>query len=470
MTTEQRVESLWADFEPDTLISETKIPDRANELATTVDDWFAGFIKYVDPFNWDEIKTEAFRKKGFLELSGYLLNAHGVTGDNPLPEIHDVIVNRVNDRQFPHLMLRSPRELHHFALPFIYAYAVDEFETKTARRLEKCIEADAFWEVERVPYRQIESWFLSKCFSEMVASGPQIYDVETALENSLLNHKPHVIRSTLSDAYCLTHDVFFYDNHLGIFPELFPEDPAPYDISDELFGLILRYMAENNCDIVLELVISGVLQRQISRGMVQFVLSWILEKVEKHGHVPGPETNKTVLMDLPEPGEGYVDQNVDETSDRWDYDNEQERVWGENFHVNAVAGMTARIVARDWEKLERGSKNMHLNERSNRRDIARLGQVLKSFAEYDLKKGARRLHAMTDSGVMNKYQPLVRESVTFLRDQQCLDGSFGYWTNEEMLYTNAGNSSDSFRNEFVEPITEACEAAIKAVESEIEQT
>lgn len=456
-------ESIWTDFEPNTLIAESEVPDRANEISTLVDDWLSDYPEYVDPFNWENVEKQHIRIKAFSELSSYLLNAHGVAGEQPLPEIHDLIINRVNDRRFCHLMSRSPRELHHFTFPFIYAGYFGELETKTAKRLEKVINGGAFRGAERVQYRQLEYNFIFKCFSQILGYDQKIYDEKNALENSVLNHQPNVVRCLLADAYCLTHDVFFYNNYDGIFPDMFPNKPAPYDISALLRGLILRYMAEGNCDIVLELVFAGVLQRQISRQMIQLVLSWVLEKVGDRDYVPmtGPDKiAEKKSLDVDE--DALVRDNNDYQQN---YKSKREEMWVKNFHPNQIAGMTARIIARDWDKLEKRPSDHELEERSFRRDVTRLGQLLRSLSDYNLKRGAQQMEKLANSPVMTEYEAVSRDAINFLNAQRNLDGNYGYWTKEEIRYTSTGKSQETFRTQLVEPVSESCRRALRAIDT-----
>lgn len=459
-------ESLWKEFVPNSFLSESHVTDKANQLSSMVDEWFTGYTEYVDPFSWEDEDKHYIRKKAFAELSSYLLNARGIAGEKPLPEIHDLIIDRVNDRRFSHLMSRSPRELHLFSFPYIYAGYVDELEDKTATRLERVINSGAFLEAERVQYRQLEYNFIFKCFSQILGCTQEIYDEETALENSVLNHQPNVVRNLLPDAYCLTHDVFFYNNYNGTFPDVFPDDPAPYDISDVLRGLILRYMAEDNGDIVLELVLAGVLQRQISRQMVQLVLSWVFEKVEDNDYVPGPESDKTAQMKSLDVDEDSLVRNSSE--DYQNCESKREENWVKNFHINQIAGMTARTIARDWDKLDKRPTDHSLKVRSNRRDVTRLGELLKSLAKYDLKKGAHQMRELANSPVMTEYQAVSQDAINFLNDQRTLDGNFGYWTKEEIRYTNIGNSSEDFHAKLVNPVSESCQEALEAVETATE--
>lgn len=462
MPDRQPSDSLWTDVAPATVISQAELPGRTGDFARSIDDWIDEHAGYVDPFDWEDGDERYWRKKMFLEAAGYVLNVRGSGVEDPLPAVHDVVVDRVNDRRFAHKLLRSPRDLHHYAVPVLYGRYVDELDAAPAEALERTADLGAFRLAERLPMRRLEFWALSRYLSALFGGDYDWYDPEAILDASILNNQPNVARSTISDAYCLTHDVLFYNNYLGVCETAFPDGPAPYEATTLLRGLILRYMAADNCDIVSELVLSGVMQRQLSRGMVQLALSWLLEKAEPNGYVPGPELKKEQVMskislDTPD---------VDDVGTRWDYDSREEAIWGKNYHTNIVAGTTAHFVHRDWEHLEDWSGAHTVADESFRRDVCRLGELLKSLGEYDLEGGARQMRALSDSPVRSEFQGVFEQAVEFLTDQRTRDGEYGYWADEEVVYTNAGNSTESFRAELVAPVTEACRAAIEAVEAD----
>lgn len=461
MSGKQTKETPWTDIELGKWISENEVPTQVNELEGLVDNWIANNAQYFDPLEWTEQDEKFFRNKYFTELGTYFLTSYGCQDDIPIPELHDLMIERVNDSRFTHQVLRDPRNFHYYYPPILYANYVDELEPEAEATLERIIGESCFLNAEHLPYRQLEFWALSQYLSDICNYDQTKYNAELILKHSLLNYQPNVVRMKLVDAYCLTHDVMFYNNHMGIADGVFPDQPAPYDISDLLRGLIIRFMADDNPDIVLELLLSGVLQRQISRQMVQFVLSWILEKTERHRFVPGPTLDKL------KPVKSMNIQSLGRDEDSmpgWDYANEQEEIWRMNVHTNIVAGMTARILKRDWNRLDNWSKNHNLESESFRRDVMRLGQLMKSLAGYDLETGAHQMKKLSESSVINAYETVFQDAVVFLKNQKTSDGEFGYWTQEEMMYINNGNSRESFRNELVKPISDACHEAIGAVE------
>lgn len=461
MPERQSSDPLWRGVSPDSVLSQAELPERVNEFAHTVDNWINDRVQYIDPFDWEDSDERQWRKKMFLESAGYVLTARGLGVDNPLPAVHDLVLNRVNDRRFAHKLLRSARDLHHYAVPVLYAKYVDELDSNTVEAFERTVELGAFRRAERLPMRNLEYWALSIYLSELFEWDCDWFEPELILENSILNNQPNVVRSTLSDAYCLTHDVLFYNNYLGVCREAFPAGPAPYEATTLLRGLILRYMAADNCDIVSELVLSGVMQGQLSRQMLQLALSWLLKKAEPNGYVPGPDQKKGQVLG----GMSLDRTDIEDDGDRWDYASPEEVVWGNNYHTNIAAGMTAHFVLREWDALVCWPGEHSMADESFRRDVCRLGEMLNSLGEYDLERGARQMLALSDSPVRTEYRGVFEQAVDFLSNQQTRSGEFGYWTDEEVLYTNAGHPPESFRTELVAPVSEACREALEAVDA-----
>lgn len=468
MSENKPTESVWSDIGPDELIPDSEVPERATEIERTVGNWLADNVQYLDPFDWRDQDEKYWRKKAFLEVGGYLLTAQAFGERDPAQELETLVVDRVNDQRFAHRMLRSPRKLHHFAAPVLYAKHVNALEPETEAAFERTVELGAFREFEWPAYRLIEFWLLSRLISQLFddTSGQMSgetrdqYEIDTIIEYSQLNHQPNAVRSTLPHAYCLTHDVMFYNNVYGICDDAIANDPAPYDVSDLLQGLILRYMAADNCDIVLELVATGVLQRQISKDLVKLALSWVLEKVEGRGYVPGPDMNKVEVMN----SLSSEAQDLGTGDQRWAYQTERERIWGENYHTTVVAGFTTRIIEEHWDELDERSGVHSLENPSFRHEVMQLGQVMESLGRYNLEGGAKQLTALAGSNVMTEYSTVARDAVDFLEDQRTGDGSFGFWTQEKTLYTRAGRSPESFQDELVEPVSQACREALKAVD------
>lgn len=449
------------DVFPDVLISESEIPDQAAYLEKVVNEWIDGNSPYYNPYQWVETSERYWRKKTFAEAGGYLLNAHGYGNANTPSGLAKQVIEHVNDRRFTDMMSRNPRKLHHYVYPVIFTKVTGRLDSGVENGLEGIIERDRLLEGEHLPFRQLEFWYISAILSQIFGYTTHEADVKSILDSSILNHQPTAVSCTDDEAYYLTHNVMFYNNYLQVCGEVFSNHPAPYDIESLLRGLILRYISENNCDIVLELLASGVHQRQISREMVRLVLSWILEKVERHGYVPGPK-GTTNVNDPTHRSKKNTGTKMPRSD--WEYASHAEKVWAQNIHTNTVAGTTARLIASDWNELDAQFVDNDFEEISFRRDLGRFGQLLESFSKYDLDTGARLLKALADSPVRTEYPTVFEHAVSFLRDQRARDGEFGFWTGEQIMYTNSGGTPGSFRTNLVKPISQACQDALDAVD------
>lgn len=462
MSKHGNTEPAWTDTAPDKVVSEARIPERAAELEELASNWLDDNARYFDLFDWDGMKEKFWKKKAFNEAGTYLINAFDHGDVDHTSELKEQVIERVNDRRFAHLILRNQNDFHHFAYPALYTAYDDALETDVATAFERTAKRGEFWSSERLPYRLLEFCYLSRIIGVQYE-----HDEETIVEHSLLKHQPHIVKSNYLDAYCLTHDVMFsnydkmfYNNYPGSDGYDSPPIAKQYDITDVLRGLILRYMAEDNLDITLELLLSGILQRQISREMVRLVLSWALEKIETAGYIPSPPEESMYVVSSPKLA-GIQGESP------WDYEHEseQETIWAKSYHTNMVAGMTARVLKRDWHKLNNRRMDHSLEDQTFRRDSACLGHVLKSLAHYDIAEGSRQMITLAESPVSTEFPFVFREAVDFIEDQRTRDGAFGYWTDEEILYTNNGNTRESFRNDLVKSASEACQEALNAVET-----
>jgi hypothetical protein len=455
MANTDNMRSTWDDIAPDELITESEMADKADELSRFANEFLDDNARFFDPLNWRGMQDRYWRRKAFDEAGIYLFQATDRGEDDCVPALQELLIKRVNDRRYTQLMMRSQNDFHLFVYPMLYADDVDSLNPEAATALDQIAERGTFWSGEKVPFRLLEFCLLSN-----IIGFQHEFEEEDILEYSALSQQPDIIRSNYMDAYTLTHDVIFYSNN-------YSSDnlrQASYDITNVLRGLILRYMAEENCDLTLELLYAGVLQRQISRQMARLVLSWALEKTREVGYVPGPDADAMRAMVSPKLKGSQLDS---EKATPWDfeYESEEERIWAKHYHTNVVAGLTARVLKRDWDELEPKAMTHSLEEKSFRQDVTRLGQLLKSLAEYDLERGSRQMIELAGSPVKAEFPFLFREAAAFLEDQRTQDGEFGYWADEEYLYKKNGNSKESFQSELVKPVSEACQKALNAIDT-----
>lgn len=442
------------------MIGENKVREKAEWLKNFTDEWIEDNIQYFDLFNWECPNEKFYRNKAFNEGGVYLLTGLRNGEYDIVPKLKDLIIERVNEKRFGQILLRNPSDFHYYAYPPLYASYVDSLGRDVEIKLRQVAQQGEFWAKERLPHRYLELCYLSRIFGIH-----DDYEGNTILRYSLLNNQPNIIYSDCPDAYCLTHDVMLANNNLLYYNEVEFDTtlgkPASYDVTNVIRGLILRFIAEDNPDITLELVLSGILQRQISKEMVRFVLSWIIDKTNDTDYVPGPSKES-----MPAPVFSQDASKEEDPPWKYDYKDEQDEIWANNYHTNIVAGMTARIIIRDFEKLGYYNMNGNIDNQSFRQEIMYLGELLKYFSNYNLEKGSKLLIELAESPVKYEFPSVFQEAVDFLENQRRNDGNFGYWSSEKNIYLNNGNSEESFQDNLIAPVSNDCRKAINKIKKE----
>lgn len=411
------------------------------DIRAVADGWIARHADQFDPFVWTDLDERHLRRKAFTEAALYLYVADELGAGDAAPALRDLVVDRANDPRYHHLVRRHPREFLKYSHPMSYAKARGVLSADGAAVVEGVLDGQTPWAVERVPHRLMDLWH----FCTVYGYDRCPFAPDELLRLGTLNYPPDVVEADLSDAYALTHNLLYYHN-FGVPHPSFPSDPAPYDLGEALTGLVLRFMAADNCDVVLELLVVGVLQRQLPPDLVGIAVSWIAERAGRRGYVPGPEQE---------------DPAVDVES--W---GEAEREWAQHYHTNLVAATAARAMTRAWPAFL-GSDAASNDPRTDAEDVARLGRLLATLADYNLQSAARQMAGLARSPVVGDgaYAAVFADAVAFLRRQEAGTGHYGFWTDEAEMYRALGNDPEAFLPEVIGPVTDACTAALDGVGS-----
>ncbi|MFB6250742.1 MAG: hypothetical protein ABEI27_03480 [Halobellus sp.] len=410
-----------------------------SEIETIADEWIIDNLDQFDPFSWTALSGRNLRRKAFTELALHLYVARGVGETYSSSEPHDLVVDRANDRRYRDLVRRNPRELLKYTHPLTYAKVSGDLDGATATAVDSVLDQQTVWSVERVPHRQMDLWHF--CLVYGYADCP--IDKDAVLPLGSLNHPPNVANADLSDLYAVTHNLYYYHN-FGVDHPAFPDDIAPYDLTTALVGGILRYIAVGNCDIVLELLLAGVLQRQVPPDLVRFALAWVRHLAAEPGYLPGPDEKPAELPS------GDLES--------W---GSEDREWARHYHTNLVGATATKVIKSraDWPELAESGDDYRPS--AELIDRIRLGQFLHSLSQYTLGLAARQLKGLVDADFSDPYATVLETGVRYLRQQQSSDGQYGFWTDEEAVYTVRGNNRDAFREQMVQPVTEACSEAIE---------
>ncbi len=426
------------------------VPKRSAAFKEHADTWLENNVHRFDPSLGEIPEKREIRRKAFTEAALYLHVAE-MQGDVTTPQLKELLVSRTNDESFYSLLVRTPTELNKIGYPLVYLAEIDELDRDAQRVLNDVLEWPETWATSLPPSRQLDLWHICR----MYGYTDHPLDFRRLLDQGNVNRYLSPARVGQNDAFGLTHELLYYHN-LGSGSDKFPDEPLAYDYPSVLQGLLLRFIAEGHTDLVAELLLCGVLQRQLPPGFVRFVLGWILDHVDDDGYLSFP-------VDSPEKLKRFVGY------DPADWQNQNE-TWRCYYHPTIVGGLLARALTDAWPELDTEANRRPIDYRSQAENLVKLGDVFALFANYSLEQGATYLRELSETPVVEEYGDVVAHAVRFLETQRRSDGTFGCWTDEQRLFTSKheSNTEADFREELLQPVSETCESAIEAVRSDLD--
>lgn len=440
------------------------VPAQLAELVVVTDEWIDANAARFDPIDWETAEVRHLRRKAFTESAIYLYVADRLGDEVVARNLRELVERRVNDRRYRHVMLRNQRQFLKYAYGPAYAEDAGFLAPETANAVDSILDSRTVWATERTPYRMMDLWHFLQLYGAPVRN----FELDAILPTSSLANPADVVEATVKDAYALTHDLLFYHN-FGAGHEAFPDEPAPYDLEATITGLTLRFVAEGDLDLALELVLAGVLQRQIRPGLVRHVVSLALDEARSLGYVPGPDRDEDPGIDRGSeqssgPAETRDAAESESATDGEPSISDAERAWRKHYHTNLVAGTAARVVATEWSDFLDARADADAGREVSADEERRLGQLLHALSEYDLSSAAEQMADLAGSPVAQTYEDAFGSAVEFLRRQRAADGTFGYWEDERTLYVGKGGDDEAFRRDLLRPTAERCERALDAVE------
>jgi hypothetical protein len=437
----EATQDVWDDTEVSAGGSPRPVGDSASSLRVRVDEWIEDHVAEFDPLDWADDEERTWRRKAFDEAAITVYSCDHVGSDRALPSVRNLVVDRANDPQYYELLYRNPRRFLKFSYPLGAARSYGALDAEAASAVECCLSGDTVWGVERPPWRMMDLWN----FCTMYGYNDHGYDVDDLLALTNLRRPPSVIHAETEDVYALTHNVLFYHN-FGTGAAAFPSEPTGYDLQGVLEALVCKYMARENCDVVAELVLSGVLEREIPPGLARTALTWFDAASEAYGYVPGPDVTK--------PNGPARDPDLDVGEGKgWEEMTDDEREWLYNYHPTLVVALLARVVERDWDALvaatDPGERPPTVEE------AHRLGQLLQSLSEYQIEDAVEQFGAIRATEAAKLYPEVVDRAEAFLTEQHRDDGTWGYWPDERALYRQLNGAGD-FEAELLDPVAARC--------------
>ncbi|NEU58711.1 DUF6895 family protein [Halorussus sp. MSC15.2] len=264
---------------PTELISCNNVVDRAETFKEHTDHWMNENADQFDPFYWTDTGTREVRRKALTEAAHYLYVAD-MHDDSAAPQLKNLLATRANDESFYRLLRRKPTELDKLGYPLVYLSTIDELDPNAKRVLDDVLDWPETWSKSRLPARQLDLWNLCR----MYGYDGHDFDLNQLLDHGYATRSLNMAQVNQNDVYGLTHEFLYYHN-LGSGSDAFPDEPLEYNHPSVLQAGILRFMIEGHTDLVAELLICGVLQRQVPPGLARFTFSWLFDHLDDDGYL-----------------------------------------------------------------------------------------------------------------------------------------------------------------------------------------
>lgn len=434
-----------------------EVTPKAAQMTKRVSEWQVDYLDEYDPLLWKDKEKRRLRRKAFGELAFYLLFIEQLDineGQNQTDQIKTHVTNIANDRRYFELLPRNSDMILKFGYPLAISQEIGELRTPAQIILRRVLETKSPWAEERLPHRQLDYYYLLQYLNYDTGE----FDPETIIKYSNTHYQPSIIEVDLRAVYGLTHNIIYYTN-FGIGGESFPNTVVPYDLSTLLTGLTLRFMAEQDTDIVAELLLCGIIQRQMSPQFVRFVFSWFHELSRGRTTVPGPG-----IKDLGATERQRI-QNPDLHPEEMGEWNSNSKEWIQDYHTSIVSGMCFGVLKRSWGTLVENGPTKQLNHEDHSSQLMDLGKLVMLMSEYKIEKAAQLMKKLSGTPTVIAYADVFASCTDFLRRQQTHDGHIGFWTDERYLFTGENRSQEQFEREMMQPCTELCEEALLATEN-----
>lgn len=417
---------------------ETTLADTTTRLYDAVTERLIDTRHHFEPLpGGDSPVSKVVRRKAFAELAMFVHVATAFDEPSVPSSLTGFTVDRVNDEAYYGQLARHPTRARLYAPPMAYAHARGALDDRPLSVLRRVLDRGDVWANELRPSDALDLVHVAR-----LAGTTAPVDPDAATETAAQRHGLHPVTADLETVYRLTHELLFW-YRLGL-PGVEPMGtglPAAGD--DALRGLLLRFLAEDNLDIALELVIVGVFRDALSPSTVRLVVETAAEQATAgDGSLRGPDLDD--------------DEGDDEESGL----PPAARDWKRDYHTTFLGGVTAVVVDDRWASFR--ASPTHEPHDCDLSDLVALGDVVASLADYDLKGAATDLQELADTPVAWAFPDVVDAAAGFLASQRRPDGLFGHWADERAVFERR-HPDGEFVAELVEPAAEECAAALAAV-------
>ena len=370
-----------------------------------IDIWLDENKEYFDLYRISDNETTFLHRKSFCEYSLYLLVCNNHTIKSKSKIVEKQFFDQLKDEKFLQLA-KANRELFlAFGLPIAVAkhlgvnntehenYFADELYSQHARSLEL------------VPFRMMDYIFATQIHGDLA----HIFPVKSLYAMSNFTRLPDPIHTDESQAYALTHNVFYLTGMRKCHDFLDVGLRFDHGIVNSLEALLIKYIAKQDLDVSLELLASLALTGHCKEWHMDLVFCEIAKVMQNDTIIPGP-----------------VGRMGDDVKQRH---GEKFQTWAKNYHTMLVAAMCLRIIYDQLDDIFVSADPVDLKL------IYSLGHSLRLADEYNLPLLLTVLKSLeTDREAIEKVGlgHVIDNTVKFVNSQRNERGYIGYFHDEKL--------------------------------------
>jgi hypothetical protein len=383
--------------------SQDNVENYLNNRISNINIWLDEHKDCFIPTVADSPKAIDYRRKSFGEAGLYLYVADKYKAFSGPGALEKDYWKVLSSTAFLELAHRNPATYGLYAFPVAVAKSLGESNPALDSYFQQTYLSTHLRSIEAPPFRLLDNLFFARIFDL-----PQMpYSAKDVMELTNVNRLPDLIMADESQAYALTHNIFYLTGMLQgqDFLDLKPEFDQSHLMALE--GLFVRYMANNNLDLALELLMCLVLTGLCKKWHLQYALALVDKNLIDDVIVPGPGTPA-----------GF--EQLQESSEKF-------KIWVNHYHTMLVAGMAFRMAASHLDEIWQTGPDL------NHYAAYGCGQILRLLHDYNLPL-ALTVFKTLEPHVADIHQLdldyVLEHSIEYIEQQKQDDNSIGFYHDE----------------------------------------
>ncbi|NMH66667.1 DUF6895 family protein [Shewanella salipaludis] len=375
-----------------------------NDRIKGIDLWLDNHKEFFNPYNISDKDTTFLYRKSFCEYSLYLYvcDKHGIKDKSH--ELKTQFLDHLNDDRFLQLAKRHRELFLAFGLPIAIAKHLYGVTPSLSEYFTKELNSQHSRSLELVPFRMMDYVFAAQIFGDI----EHIFPVKKLSKMSNYYRLPDPILADESQAYALTHNIFYLTGMQRKADFLALNVDFDHGVNKVLEALLLKYIAKKDLDLSLELLASLALIGHCKKWHIELVFSAITQSMENDDVIPGPV--------------GRIGDDVKELhGDKFHH-------WAKNYHTMLVAAMCLRIINDQLSDITADESIFDLGTLNS------LGHMQRLAAEYNLPLLLALFNSIENEGEIINSMGLghiVNNTKNFIDSQRREDNYLGYFHDEK---------------------------------------